>query len=363
MRTLYFLSVLLAAALRVHDPSPAERTSCIQDVVCVTAERHEQGVVFVVDNRTAEPLGVVIDAGLEGLAADVPLPHTAIYPPGRSRAFAARAHGGGRWSYRYRFAYLPVHDTERTCHAPSFCVVREQALTSIRYYVENHGPAVLSARFEMQPTNMRMSTSFPYAGAFQPGRTLAFEGTVIDPLKPWDTSYRTRWAPGDVSQVPDLEYAYALPFAPGAAYTVVQGYHGRFSHQHTYALDFDLPRGTPVHAARDGVVVAVEERFGDGAPEERFRDRANYVHIQHADGTVGYYVHLERGGALVNVGDWVRRGQRIGLSGNSGYSAGPHLHFEVVRLTRDVRPASLPVRFRIGPRTTELREGEQYRAD
>lgn len=363
MRTVLILAALCILTIEAR-LCRAEARSCVEDIVCVATERTDQGVLFVVDNLRSEPIAVVIDVSLQGMAADVPLPHTAVYEPGRQRAFTARALGTGRWSYRYKFAYLPVRQTERMCHDPSFCVVREQELATVRYYVENHGPAVLSARFEMHPANVRMTTSFPYTGAFPPGqRTLAFEGIISDPLRRWDTSYRTRWSPGDVNRLPDVDYAYALPFAPGTARTVVQGYHGRFSHQTTYALDFDLPRGTPVHAARDGVVVAVEERFGDGAPEDRHRNQANYVHVQHADGTVAYYVHLERGGAIVEVGDTVRRGQPIGRSGNSGYSAGPHLHFEVVRLTRAVEPVSIPVRFQVDGRIGELREGERYRAD
>jgi murein DD-endopeptidase MepM/ murein hydrolase activator NlpD len=55
----------------------------------------------------------------------------------------------------------------------------------------------------------------------------------------------------------------------------------------------------------------------------------NYVRITHSDGTYAYYLHLKYGGVYPNTNTFVERGQIIGLSGNSGYSCGAHLHFNV----------------------------------
>ena len=123
--------------------------------------------------------------------------------------------------------------------------------------------------------------------------------------------------------------AYVLPFAVGQRfrvnrtfthYTVLNGGVG------LYAIDLDLPLGTPVHAARAGEVVAVEERFSN---DDRADFHENWVMVRHADGTVARYIHLTIDGALVAVGDRVAQGDVIGLSGNSGPSTGPHLHFDV----------------------------------
>jgi murein DD-endopeptidase MepM/ murein hydrolase activator NlpD len=93
-----------------------------------------------------------------------------------------------------------------------------------------------------------------------------------------------------------------------------------------YAIDFEMPIGTPIVAARSGVVVAVRDTFPDGNNEDL---KENFVFVRHADGTVARYFHLTRGGARVALGDSVRQGEVIALSGNSGQTTGPHLHFDV----------------------------------
>ena len=62
---------------------------------------------------------------------------------------------------------------------------------------------------------------------------------------------------------------------------------------------------------------------------------------------MGLYAHLEEGGAMVRVGQHVRTGQQIGLSGNTGFTTGPHLHF-AVQVNRGMRLESIPFRM-IGP--------------
>lgn len=93
-----------------------------------------------------------------------------------------------------------------------------------------------------------------------------------------------------------------------------------------YAIDVPMPIGTPVHAIRSGVVVAVEESYSD---DDHARVHENWVMVRHTDRTVARYIHLTLNGALVEVGDAVTQGQRVGLSGNSGESTAPHLHFDV----------------------------------
>ena len=68
--------------------------------------------------------------------------------------------------------------------------------------------------------------------------------------------YFFEWTVGDKDAVHDDDHLYALPYASGKSYRVLQGYGSRFSHTglEAYAVDFDMPEGTPVHAARGGVV-------------------------------------------------------------------------------------------------------------
>lgn len=125
----------------------------------------------------------------------------------------------------------------------------------------------------------------------------------------------------------DTSYIYWLPYAEGTAHRVVQGYYSSHSHKNRAALDFKMKPGTPIHAARDGIVIRVVEDNDKGGLNKAHRQYANLIVIQHTDGSrVGYW-HLQKNGAVVNIGDTVNKGQVIGFSGKTGYTAFPHLHF------------------------------------
>jgi murein DD-endopeptidase MepM/ murein hydrolase activator NlpD len=144
----------------------------------------------------------------------------------------------------------------------------------------------------------------------------------------------------DCSVFPAQDSAlYVLPYTVGSAFEVW----GSTSHYNEgnrgvglYAIDFVMPIGTPVVAARSGVVVAARDSFPDGNGEDL---EENFVFVRHADATIGRYFHLTRDGADVDVGDSVAQGQPIGRSGNSGQSTGPHLHFDVQRCGPNLPPA------------------------
>jgi len=140
---------------------------------------------------------------------------------------------------------------------------------------------------------------------------------------------------GDPRAVSDSSESFALPFYPGTAFVVAQGFNGQFSHndvQSRYAIDFGVPDGTSVVAARAGVVMEVENEFrGHGVDLGKFADRANYVRILHADGSMALYAHLAPESCIVRPGDRVRAGEFLAKSGNTGFTTGPHLHFAVQR--------------------------------
>ncbi|MFC6839415.1 M23 family metallopeptidase [Xanthomonas theicola] len=138
---------------------------------------------------------------------------------------------------------------------------------------------------------------------------------------------------------------YALPFADRPV-RIDQGFGGAFSHRdpaNAYALDFALPEATPVLAAREGVVMEVHDDFRQSGTNPRLGRAANLVRVVHADGSMAIYAHLVAGGVQVRVGQAVRRGERLGLSGNTGLSSGPHLHFAIQR-NRGLRLESVPFR-------------------
>ncbi len=139
---------------------------------------------------------------------------------------------------------------------------------------------------------------------------------------------------------------YQLPF-DAARIQVSQAPRGRFSHtdaENRDAIDFALPEGTPVLAARAGTVMQVQAGFqGNGQDREHDLGRANLVRVLHEDGSMAVYAHLKHNGALVRQGQRVQAGQRIGLSGNTGFSAAPHLHF-AVQVNAGMRLRSIPAR-------------------
>jgi murein DD-endopeptidase MepM/ murein hydrolase activator NlpD len=145
------------------------------------------------------------------------------------------------------------------------------------------------------------------------------------------------------------------------AFRVIQGNCGNTTHAEgtelEYAYDFEMPTGTPVRAARDGIVLLVEDTYREG---NRTRGHENYVVVRHDDDSLAAYAHLTTGGVLVSVGRRVGRGEVIGLSGGTGTNV-PHLHFHV---QQPGASRTMPVTFRntrAHPRG--LVEGAVYRAD
>ena len=160
-------------------------------------------------------------------------------------------------------------------------------------------------------------------------------------------SISCRWTIGRNDIAHDDEHRYLLPYADGTSYRVLQGFGSRFSHRgnEQYAIDFNMPVGTPVHAARGGIVARTVEVHDKGCWEDGCGQFANFIVVLHDDGTTGEYYHLQQNGALVAPGDRVSAGQKIGLSGNTGHTTMPHLHFAVYRATSRARSQSVPFSF------------------
>lgn len=158
---------------------------------------------------------------------------------------------------------------------------------------------------------------------------------------------------------------YVLPYPVGQSYVVSQGNCSAGGHSGwgRYAYDFWMPVGTLVTAARAGDVEAVVERYQDG---DHAPNHANLVRVLHDDGTYAVYGHLTGRGALVEEGDRVAPGTRIGLSGNTGATGGkPHLHFDVAPcpVIASAACATLPVTFRnADPNPSGLEFGQAYLA-
>jgi hypothetical protein len=123
-----------------------------------------------------------------------------------------------------------------------------------------------------------------------------------------------------------------LPFPEGKSYSVNQGNGGKFSHSdamNRYAWDFDLPEGSTVTAAAAGRVVDVKQDGKCGGPSPDYFASNNYVIIDHGGGHFSKYMHLQHNSAKVKIGQIVRAGQEIALSGSTGFATSAHLHFQV----------------------------------
>lgn len=124
---------------------------------------------------------------------------------------------------------------------------------------------------------------------------------------------------------------FFLPLECGTTASVTQGNMGAFSHtgKANYAFDFGLALGTPLVAIADGTVTHLfagtlpGDPCYDGGGQECI-SKANFVTLQHGDGTASIYLHLSE--VKVAVDQFVPRGAIVGLSGSTGWSTGPHAH-------------------------------------
>ena len=142
----------------------------------------------------------------------------------------------------------------------------------------------------------------------------------------------------------DAPPAFAVPFGCGLTFPVSQT-HGYGSHvdNDTWAWDFRMPVGTPVTAAGDGIVRMARGDSTSGACDPRYAGDANYVVIDHPNGYETQYLHFSK--VFVKPGDVVKQGEVIGLSGETGWACGAHLHFKVaIPKTQGWNNPSVPAR-------------------
>jgi len=132
---------------------------------------------------------------------------------------------------------------------------------------------------------------------------------------------------GKVKQ--DTSYIYQLPYAGASRYLLIQAYNSKMSHTHELSLDFKMKPGRKICAAREGIVESIKEDSDVGGLKNEYMNQGNHIIIRHNDGSIAMYWHLKKDGVMVSAGDSVTKGQQIAYSGNTGYSAFPHLHFQV----------------------------------
>lgn len=235
-----------------------------------------------------------------------------------------------------------------------------------RIFVENNERTEITMSFDFDLTNLKSSAELPFTATFAPQQTTeAFSVVPLDPDAAWHYTFTNYHHLGSKESVHDDSYLYSLPYAPGRAYRISQGYEGKYSHvgPNRYAIDWRMPEGTPVHAARGGLIVKAQDHSDIGGPDRKYDRFNNFILIRHDDGTLGHYCHLQKDGIKVSVGDRVRTGDPIALSGNTGFSSGPHLHFSVFKTKSGKERESIPVRFRTADAgVVTLQSGKKHTA-
>jgi len=256
--------------------------------------------------------------------------------------------------------------SEVAAEAKAVIVLQKRQGDVTHFLVQNKELSEITMTFEMGLCNLKGNVAFPYTTTFPPKQTLeAFALSPIRSTDKWEYSYTNYYKLGSNCATHDDACVYQLPYASGDRYKVTQGYNGKFSHKgsNQYAIDWEMPEGTLIHAARGGLVVRVKDDSNKGGPSMDFDAYNNYVLIRHEDGTLGHYCHLQKGGCLVKVGQIVKPGDVIAHSGNTGFSSGPHLHFCVFKTKNGRERISIPVKFRTATEMAiTLVGGRSYRA-
>lgn len=239
--------------------------------------------------------------------------------------------------------------------------VRENKKTTL--YAANSEACEVSIVLRLRLTNLVVSDGYSHVFVIPAGAT-NYKLTELKATASYThVSFTYDAYFGNVKQVvSDNELVYDLPFEKGLSFTVNQGYNGKFSHKNENALDFNMPIGTNILAANDGVVVAIVDAFIGACLAEECKKKANYILVRHSDGTFGYYAHVQYAGTKVIVGQMVYKGDVLAVSGNTGYTRGPHLHF-VCFVPRINGRETLATKFRVGNGNTSqyLQEGKVYK--
>ena len=232
-------------------------------------------------------------------------------------------------------------------------------------YVEVTNTLKTPLRFLFKTSEEELNKNYPFKD------TISF-----NPLEKKIIAYK-------LPQKEDLNYSYSsflgnpnqqvqknqitFPFPKGKKYKIIQGYNGTFSHNeenNKYAIDFSLKVNDTICSADDGIVVGVIKDYTYGGSTKIWKDndRSNFITIYHPhSGIYTQYVHLVHQGSLVKVGDEVKKGQPIGLSGMTGFTNISHLHFNVLIPKKGGTFVSIPITFENGIKGEDLKIGKKIK--
>ncbi len=236
---------------------------------------------------------------------------------------------------------------------------------TLEVVVHNQGPAPIMIKVDLKDgVNVRSGVKQSNgARVLEPG---AKEAMIVaipnDPAEEIKFGWTSSWVFGRGTAKGEHDGLYRPPFPADMTFDTLNsadGGHEGFHNMH--AVDVMMPEGTPVIAARSGYVTDVKgevggDRVKDGG-RPAYEDAAaveqmgNYVRIYHDDGTFAEYLHLKEGSVRVTTGMRVEAGTNIGLSGKSGGTFAPHLHFAVLKPQVGFqRPYTMPIKIEMAGR-------------
>jgi murein DD-endopeptidase MepM/ murein hydrolase activator NlpD len=241
----------------------------------------------------------------------------------------------------------PFETARASCNCEWICIESAGGHAQGSLLASNRSPVPLTFSVQFDTRKYQVDGPAEITRTLMAGQSLVLPVFKRSSEQTYRPALRCQWTVGNKDALHDEDHVYMLPYASGRSYRVLQGFGSRFSHTgiEQFAVDFKMSEGTPVHAARGGIVARVEASNSRGCWSDECAGEANYIVILHDDETTGEYYHLRQDGVLVEVGETVSAGQPIGLSGNTGHSALPHLHFGVYRAIEYGKEQSVPFRF------------------
>jgi len=243
-------------------------------------------------------------------------------------------------------------------------IYHEQMEDGVGIYADNNEHCPISIKIDFSIANLEIEgvNNNIYIVKALSQKQFLTKLKVLKPNKRVELSYKFISNFGiHNSNLYEKDFAYNLPFQKSSSFLLNQGYNGQFSHKNENSLDFAMPIGTEITAVRGGTVIQVIDNNSKSCAKEECKAYNNYIIVYHSDDTFATYAHIKKDGSLVKVGDKIEQGQKIGLSGDVGYTQGPHLHLIIYKQRLD-KIESLKTNFKIeeGNKKDYLIENKVY---